>query len=109
MSKRANPKVVGGFVLGAIALAIAGAAAFGGGAFLHTRPEAVAFFEGSIGGLAEGAPVNLRGVRIGSVKDIKLNINTDNLSVEIAVYLEFEPERFSEIGKPRKGGILADA
>jgi paraquat-inducible protein B len=109
MSKRANPKIVGGFVLGAIALAIAGAAAFGSGALLRPRPQAVTFFGGSVAGLIEGAPVNLRGVRVGSVKDIRLNVEMTDLSVQIAVYLEFEPERLEAIGGPRRTGVLGEA
>lgn len=109
MSKRANPKIVGGFVIGAIVLAIAGAAAFGSGALLRPRPKAVTFFQGSVAGLIEGAPVNLRGVRVGSVSDIRLNVDMTNLSVQIAVYLEFEPERLSAIGGERRTGVLADA
>lgn len=108
MSRRANPKIVGAFVLGAIGLFVAGVVAFGSGAFLHQRPRAVAYFEGSITGLSEGAPVNLRGVRVGSVSNIKLNLHTDDLKVDIAVYLEFEPERFSSIGAVRTG-VLPDA
>jgi paraquat-inducible protein B len=108
MSRRANPKVVGAFVLGAVGLIVAGVVAFGSGAFLHDRPRAVVFFDGAITGLSDGAPVNVRGVRVGSVKNIKLNLHAEDLKVDIAVYVEFEPERISAIGNVRTG-ILRDA
>jgi paraquat-inducible protein B len=55
----------------------------------------VAFFSGSIKGLNVGAPVELRGVKIGTVKDIHLEFNAEELTVRIPVLLEFEPERIS--------------
>ena len=48
MSKKANPTIIGGFVLGAIAVVVAGVAIFGSGKFFEHRPRAVAFFEGDI-------------------------------------------------------------
>jgi paraquat-inducible protein B len=47
-------------------------------------------------------------VRVGSVKNIKLNLHAEDLKVDIAVYVEFEPERISAIGNVRTG-ILRDA
>ena len=61
MSKRANPTVIGGFVVGAAVLAVAGLAYFGGGEFLAKKFTYVGFFEGSLKGLQIGAPVTFRG------------------------------------------------
>jgi hypothetical protein len=41
MSKKANPTVIGGFVVGAAILAVAGAAFFGGGEFFSDRKSVV--------------------------------------------------------------------
>jgi len=94
MSKKANPTVVGGFALGAIALAVVAVLVLGSGSFFRERPKAVAYFQGNIQGLTAGAPVTLDGVRIGTVTDIKIQIHTDLLPL-IPVYMEFEPERIS--------------
>jgi paraquat-inducible protein B len=102
MSKQANPTLVGGFVLGALGLLILAIVVFGSGSLFRERPRAVAFFQGNIQGLSVGAPVSLRGVRIGTVTDIRININTSDLNASIPVYLEFEPERlnFDGAAKP---------
>src|SRR5512136_1678967 len=75
MASRANPAVIGGFVLGAIALAVAGLVIVGGGKFFQHRQFWEAYFDESIKGLAIGAPVTFRGVKVGSVTDVKLILN----------------------------------
>jgi paraquat-inducible protein B len=98
MSRRANPTVVGTFVLGAIALAILALVVFGSGSLFRTRPQAVAFFEGNIQGLSIGAPVNLLGVRVGTVTNIRIDINAADATAKIPVYMQFEPERLNIAG-----------
>jgi paraquat-inducible protein B len=71
MSKRSNPTVIGAFVAGAIAIAVIGALVLGGRAWF-SRPEPfVMFFDHSVAGLAIGAPVQFRGVLLGTVTDIR--------------------------------------
>lgn len=70
MAKKADPKKIGAFVVGAIVLVMVGLVVFGSGKFFAKTRTFVLFFEGSVGGLNVGAPVNFRGVRVGSVKDI---------------------------------------
>ena len=56
MAKRTNPKLIGAFVIGAIALAIAGVLAFGGGQYFTAKIRAVVFFPGaSLSGLDVGS------------------------------------------------------
>jgi len=55
----------------------------------------VAFFEGSLRGLDVGAPVELKGIKIGRVKDIHLEFDLRDTSFRIPVVLEIEPERIS--------------
>jgi len=92
MAKRSNPKLIGAFVVSAIALAIAGAIAFGGTQFLVTKHKAVLFFQGSVGGLNVGAPVNFRGVKIGTVTNIEINYDIDKQTMEIPVEIEIIPD-----------------
>jgi len=70
MSKKANPKVIGGFVLGAIALVLIVIVIFGSGEFFKKTHTFVIFFEGDATGLRAGSPVKVRGVDIGSVAKI---------------------------------------
>ena len=99
MSKKANPTLVGGFALGAIALTVFAVILLGSGSLFRYRPKAVAFFQGNIQGLTIGAPVTLDGVSIGTVTDIKIEV-TRGLVPLIPVYMEFDPERlhFSDAG-----------
>ena len=95
MTRKANPTIVGSFVLGAIALTTGALVAFGTGSLFHPRPKAVAFFQGDIQGLSVGAPVNLRGVRVGTVTDIRIDLNGADATAVIPVYMQFEPERLN--------------
>ncbi|KAA6186989.1 MCE family protein [Thiohalocapsa marina] len=54
-------------------------------------------FGGSVRGLSIGAPVLLRGIRIGQVLDIRLTFEQERLDFVIPVLIEVEPER---IGLP---------
>ena len=93
MSSKANPTVIGGFVLGAITLSVAAVAIFGSGKFFTHHPRAVAFFQGNIQGLTVGSSVNLRGVEIGSVTGIQLHLDVKSMEPIIPVYMEFDPNR----------------
>src|SRR5690242_12946620 len=93
MAKNTNPKLIGGFVLGALALVVVGVLMFGGGQFLVTKRPAVLYFEGSLGGLAPGAPVNFRGVKIGTVTGMQIEYDVEKQEVHIPVFVEIEPDR----------------
>ncbi len=70
MSKQANPKVIGGFVLGALALIVIVFVIFGSAEFFKKTNSFVIYFEGDVTGLRIGSPVKVRGVDIGSVTKI---------------------------------------
>ncbi|MGD8208077.1 MAG: MlaD family protein [Thiohalocapsa sp.] len=60
-------------------------------------------FAGSVRGLQPGAPVEFRGIKIGKVTDISLELDMAALSARIPVTVELEPERLrlSEDGASR--------
>jgi paraquat-inducible protein B len=65
-------------------------------------------FSGSVRGLNTGAPVLLRGIKIGQVLDVQLKFDPEKLDFFIPVLIEVEPER---IGYPENQGrarILAE-
>ena len=102
MSKPANKTLIGIFVLGAIALVVIAIVVLGSGKFFRKMYVAVCYFEGSVGGLNIGAPVVFRGVKVGSVKDIVLRFDTENLAFQIPVYIEIDPRRGELIGPSSK-------
>ena len=91
----ARPAIVGGFVLGALALAAAAVILFGGSRLFATTSRAVTFFEGSVAGLDVGAPVTFRGVRLGSVTSVALNFDPATRTATIPVTIEIEPDRIT--------------
>jgi paraquat-inducible protein B len=97
MSK-ANPAVIGGFVVGAIALIVIGLLAFGGTDWFAHRNKYVAYFPGSVKGLQVGAPVDFRGVTIGRVTDIKVMFNPVEVRAQIPVIIEVDPSQIVMTG-----------
>ena len=103
MSSKSNPKLIGAFVLGAIVLAIGAALAFGGTQLFNEKRPYVLFFEGSVGGLNVGAPVNFRGVQLGNVTDILIRYRDSDKSLIIPVYIEIDVGRVQIEGQFIKG------
>jgi paraquat-inducible protein B len=58
----------------------------------------VVYFDGSVRGLRPGAPVEFRGMRIGSVTDVTLEIDPKQGTVRIPVILGIEPQRVAVEG-----------
>ncbi len=98
MSERANPAVVGGFVIGALVLLVAGVLLFGSGALLSERVPVVAFFSGNVRGLQVGSAVEFRGVRVGTVTDIQLALDMDHSDLMIPVHMELETRSLTLAG-----------
>lgn len=94
MSKQANKTLVGGFVVGSIALLVSAVLILGGGKFFTNKFKVVMFFDGSIKGLNVGSPVMFRGVKIGTVSDINLMLNAKDLSFQTPVVAELDPSRW---------------
>lgn len=93
MSKPADPKLIGAFVLGAIALITVGVLVIGGGKFFQRTTPVVMYFEGSVAGLATGAPVNFRGVRVGQVTNVFIRYQPNGTAtLEIPVFAEFSSQ-----------------
>jgi len=88
--------VVGAFVLGAAALAIAAVLVFGSARFFRHEVTLVSFFSGSVNGLVVGSPVKFRGVPIGSVSQIRLGVpGASEASVRIPVWYTVDLDTIS--------------
>ena len=109
MTKKANPKLIGAFVIGALALAVIGVLIFGSGKFFAKRFQYVLFFPGSLKGLTVGAPVTLEGVTIGTVKDLKVVFDRQTLRFHTPVYIELLPDRVKDVGEYAGGVDLEEA
>jgi paraquat-inducible protein B len=97
MSRKANPKLIGAFVVGAIVLMVAGVMIFGGTRLFRQSETYVLFFEGSLKGLNVGASVTLKGVRVGSVTNVKVMLDPETLNFFTPVYVELLPDRIATV------------
>jgi paraquat-inducible protein B len=98
---KANPTVIGAFVVGAIALIVIGLLVFGGANWFAKRNTFIAYFPGSVKGLRVGAPVDFRGVNIGQVTDIRVAFNPNDITARIPVVLQLDPSRIDVAGMQR--------
>jgi len=53
----------------------------------------VVFFDNSVRGLETGAPVEFKGIKVGSVSDVRLEFDSKDNTFRIPVIIEIEPER----------------
>jgi paraquat-inducible protein B len=97
MAKQPSKTLIGLFVVGAVILAVVGIMIFASGQFFADKSYYVLYFDGNLGGLDIGAPVNFRGVRIGAVTNILVRFEGDDVTdIRIPVFIEIEPGRVTE-------------
>lgn len=87
MSKKFNPALIGGFVLGGIALFVVMLLGFGSGLLFQKTQDYILFFDQSVNGLKVGAPVKFRGVEVGNVTSVSVSQPKDDGPVYIAVLI----------------------
>lgn len=104
MSRRANPTLVGAFVVGAGVLAVIAIAVFGSGRLFRETHPFVLYFQGSVNGLNTGAPVKFKGVEVGSVKRIMVRFEPTGADVSIPVFIELDAEKLARAGAQAEFG-----
>jgi paraquat-inducible protein B len=66
----------------------------------YTRKiDAVAYFSGSVRGLAKGSEVTMHGLKVGQVTDVGLGYNPEKQAVDAPVHFQVEPERIVGVGR----------
>ena len=104
MSARANPTTIGAFIVSAVALAVAGLIVLGGLNIFKRELPFVMFFDGDLGGLDIGAPVEIRGVRIGAVTKVRLFAG----NTRIGVYINIDPALLPKGSKVKQDAEAVD-
>ena len=95
MSKPANTYVIGAFTVGALILLITGIIFFGGNKMLVKDVDRfVIFFDSSLNGLDIGAAVKLQGVKIGTVTEILLEVDSEKKKIYKPVVVEINRQTF---------------
>lgn len=84
--------LVGAFVLLALVLVVAGVLTLNKSGWFTPRHQAVVYFDDSVKGLYIGAPVTFRGVKMGEVTRIGVEVNQQTLVARIPVTLTLGTE-----------------
>jgi phospholipid/cholesterol/gamma-HCH transport system substrate-binding protein len=95
---KANPTLIGAFVLGAIGLLIAVFVLFGSADLFRPKVAVVMSFPGSVKGLRAGSAITFRGVAIGTVRAIEVEYNTDDNKIQIVVHGDIEGADLDTVG-----------
>lgn len=93
--------MVGSFVLGGVLLAVIAVVAFGSGQLFRDTERFISFFEGSVSGLEVGAPVRFRGIDVGSVREIAIDmpgVERNGGDLRIAVIYDVDRQRVESRG-----------
>jgi paraquat-inducible protein B len=100
--RRANPVLIGAFVLGALALGAFVVVVWGSGRWFRHTATFVSYFSGSVNGLNLGAPVKFHGVQIGSVTQIRSRlVQAATIPPEefrVPVWFDIDLQQLSELG-----------
>ncbi len=97
----ANTRLIGAFIVGAVALVIVVFLVFGSGKMFTKTFEYVIYFRGSVNGLDLGAPVKIRGVTVGSVSGI-VPLYFPNGDFAVEVKIKTEVGIIKSVGKPQE-------
>lgn len=90
MSKKVNTASIGLFIVTGLALGVTGLLLFSSSRLFSKTLDVVVYFNDSLNGLSEGAPVKFRGVTIGSVKRVMVRFNqaTDDFAMPVICEIE---------------------
>jgi paraquat-inducible protein B len=102
-SPRANPTVIGAFVVGAAVLGVAAVILFGSGRLFEPHTTWVAYFDRPVTGLDEGAPVIFQGVTVGEVTRIDAVVDSTSYTAIVPVYFDLVAGRVEVVGPGMSG------
>ena len=106
MIQKANPKLIGIFILAAFFIFIATFLLINQDRFFSRSIKYVLYFQGSIKGLNVGSPVVFNGVPIGRVIGISLVTDIQTMEVRIPVFIEINKSNFIVLNSSTKEDIL---
>jgi paraquat-inducible protein B len=90
MSQKPNPTAIGLFIVIGAALGVTGLLLFSSSKLFTKTRDCIVYFNESLNGLSEGAPVKYRGVTIGSVKRVMVHFNQATNDYTMPVIIELQ-------------------
>ena len=96
MSKKINTTSIGLFIVSGVALGVIGLLLFSSSKMFSKTKDIIVYFDDSLNGLNEGAPVKFRGVTIGSVKRVMVQFNQATNDYAMPVIIELEEKLLRE-------------
>lgn len=106
--ENAHSVAIGGFIVGALLIAVVTLLFVLGSGLPGQRQQVVMVFDGSVKGLTIGAPVALRGVEIGEVTGINLLLDEETMKLIMVVEASVSSERIQGIGLGGASSELID-
>jgi paraquat-inducible protein B len=101
VSKKVSTTSIGLFMVIGAALFVCGLLLFSSSKLFTRTREVIVYFDTSLNGLNEGAPVKYRGVTIGSVKRVMVSFNQATNDYAMPVILEVQEQLLKErLGEP---------
>jgi paraquat-inducible protein B len=101
MSQKPNPTSIGLFIVIGVALGVTGLLLFSSSKLFTQTLDCIVYFNQSLNGLKEGAPVKIRGVTVGSVKRVMVRFNEATNDTAMPVIIELEKKLINErMGEP---------
>lgn len=107
MRSETNKTLIGGFIIGAAVLIMAGLFIFGSGSLFQDRAQSVLYFDGSISGLGLGSGVQFKGVPVGKVTKINLIYAPDEQEFYTRVVVETTGQVVKVVNRKKPGGLSA--
>jgi paraquat-inducible protein B len=96
MSKKINTTSIGLFIVTGVALGVIGLLLFSSSKMFTKTREVIVYFNESLNGLSQGAPVKYRGVTIGSVKRVMIRSNQATNDYAMPVIIELDSKLLQE-------------
>lgn len=98
MSRKANPTLIGLFIVLGLFLVVGGILLFSSSRlFTHTKP-CILYFDASLTGLDPGSAVRFRGVTVGYVKEVRIHFNQAPDDFSLPVLIELNERLLRERG-----------
>lgn len=93
MSESRKPLLIGSFLLSGLFLLVVGTLLLSRDSWFSQPSEYVVYFKGALDGLDVGADVTYRGVKVGSVREIRLSYDRNIKDVVMPVILRIDPRQ----------------